>query len=128
MPARIDPPTLSQRELRDPLRLPGRLLAASEATVGAAQLPPRLPALVIARLDSLERGLQEVVGVLPEFSRRSSASSARSSPRPSGSGASRTPCIASRSGWRRCWVRCRTPPSTFPTTAPAVRSTACAVR
>lgn len=53
--------------LLNPLQLPRRLLKVTEATVAAVQLLPDLPALVIARLNSLERGVQQVVSVLPEL-------------------------------------------------------------
>lgn len=58
---------LTLLELLDPLRLPGRLVAATDATVSAAQFLPRLPALVIARLDSLEHGMHEVVRTLAQL-------------------------------------------------------------
>jgi hypothetical protein len=52
--------TLTVGALLNPLHLPRRLLGAGETTLAAVQLLPRLPALMIARLDSMERTLLEV--------------------------------------------------------------------
>lgn len=59
--------TLTVGELLNPLRAPRRLLGATEATLAAVQLLPRLPAVMIGRLDSVERNLQKVVATLLEL-------------------------------------------------------------
>lgn len=59
--------TLTVGELLNPLRAPRRLLGATEATLAAVQLHPRLPAVMIGRLGSVERNLQKIVATLLEL-------------------------------------------------------------
>ena len=59
--------TLSLGELLNPLRAPGRLLAATETVLAAVQLSPRLPAVMIVQLNSIDRELRKVVALLPEL-------------------------------------------------------------
>ncbi len=58
---------LTLGELANPLRLPGRLWSATRATVAAVQLLPRLPAVVLTRLESFDGGVQEIVATLPKL-------------------------------------------------------------